>query len=298
VRHGRTAVCFAAATVVCASVSLARKIDVTSVWPQARVRVDGTGDQWAGHLVPLPDEPILFGVQNDGKFLYLCVKTSDPKVKMQIRHMGLTVWVNGADKDRTGYGVRFPVGGGFRGVRGEGGGPRPTPAEGTAPDILPDTSRVELIGPTAEDRLQVDRANAEPVEAAFGDEEGVWVIELRFPLVPTDEHPLAVSASPGATVAVGLETERPQFRRGTSGRGGEGSEGGEGGEGGERGEWGRGGGMGPGGWGGGIGGHGGRFGGGMGREMGGRGGMPTPIKVWMRVTLASAPAPTPSPAAK
>ena len=273
-----------------AAVGLAKELEVTSAWPQPAVRVDGTGDQWAGHLLPLPDQPILFGVQNDGKFLYLCVKTSDPKVKAQIRRMGLTVWVNGAGKDKKAYGVRFPVGVGFQGRRGEVG-TRPTPSEGGAPDVLPDTTQVELIGPTDEDRFRVDRTNAEPVQAAFGDEEGVWVIELRFPLAPTDEHPLAVSASPGATIAVGLETERPQFRRGSRGESGES---GEEGEVGERGEGGRGG-MGPGGWGGGIGGRGGRYGGGMGREMGGRGaGMPTLIKVWTLVKLASGPAAPPA----
>ncbi len=291
VTREKAAVIAVGAAMVWASVGLARELEVTSAWPQAQVRVDGTGDQWAGHLVPVPDEPILLGVQNDGSFLYLCFKTSDPKVKALIRRMGLTVWVNGAGKHTRAYGVRFPVGVGFERMRGERGGPRPTPSEGSAPDILPETTQVELIGPTDEDRFRVDRTNAEPVQAAFGDEEGVWVMELRLPLQPSDEHPLAVSAAPGARIAVGLETERPQLRRGSRGQGGEGDEG----EGGEGAQGGRGGGMGPGGWGGGVGGRGGRYGGGMGREMGGRGGgMPTPIKLWTRVTLASAPAAGPA----
>jgi uncharacterized membrane protein YgcG len=294
VRFGRATVVAAGVAMVWAAAGLARELEVTSAWPQAAVRVDGTGDQWGGHLLPLPDQPMLLGVQNDGKFLYLCLKTSDPKVKAQIRRMGMTVWVNGAGKDKRAYGVRFPVGMGLERMRGEGGGPRSTPSEGTAPDALPDTTQLELIGPTDEDRLRVDRTSAEPVEAAFGDEEGVWVIELRFPLAPTDEHPLAVSAVPGATIALGLETERPKFRRGEQGGSGESGEGGEGGEGGGRGEGGRGGGMGPGGWGGGIGGRAGRYGGGMGSEMGRRGyEMPTPIKVWTLVKLASGPAAPP-----
>jgi hypothetical protein len=282
----------AVVAVTWAAIAQTKTIEVTSGWPAAAVKVDGTGDQWAGHLVPLPDDPILLGVQNDGDFLYLCLKTSDPKTKMEIRRMGLTVWVNGAGKDKKEYGVRFPVGAGFQHARGQGWAARPTPAEGTTPDILPDTTQVELIGPTDEDRLRVDRTSAGPVQAAFGDEEGVWVIELRLPLKPTEDHPLAVAADPGATIALGLETERPQFRRSYRGQGGESGEEGEGGEGGEEGE-GRG--RGPGDWGGGIGGRGGRFGGGMGREMGGRGfRMPTPIKLWTRVVLASVPAASPA----
>ena len=277
-----------------ASVAGARALEVASAWPQVPLRVDGSGDQWAGHLVPVPDQPILLGVENDGSFLYLCLKTSDPKIKGLIRHLGLTVWVNGAGKEKRTYGVRFPVATGFRGERG---GSEPAVHEGTARDLLPDTSQIELIGPTDEDRLLMDRTSADPVQAAFGDEEGVWVIEVRLPLQPSDEHPLAVSAAPGARIAVGLETEKPQYRRSGGERGGEGEqgEGGEGGESGGNGGWGRGGGMGPGGWGGGMGGHAGGHGGGMGREGGGRGaGTAGLLKVWSRVTLVSAPAGSPN----
>ncbi|MFI5166914.1 MAG: hypothetical protein ACHQQS_09865, partial [Thermoanaerobaculales bacterium] len=212
-------------TVLFAGIAVAKDPETKSAWPPAPVRVDGTADQWAGHLAPLPDVPILLGVENDGAYLYLCLKTSDPKVKEQIAHLGMTVWVNGAGKDDRGYGVRFPMGAGLRRGRGE----RPSAENAPAPDLASsiDDAKVELIGPGVEDRFAVARADADPIQAALGDDAGVMVIELRFPLNPSENHPLAVEARPGATIAIGLETERPHPQRHTHTGKGEG-EGGEG----------------------------------------------------------------------
>jgi len=268
----------------------AKTPEIKSGWPHAPVKVDGTADQWAGLLAPLPGEPILLGVQNDSNDLYVCLKTSDPKVKAAIAHLGLTVWVSGTGKEDRAYGVRFPIGAGFHHGRGE----QPTAESSPPQDFNPsvDGTKIELIGPTDKDRFTVPRADADPIQAAVGDDSGVMVIELRFPLSPSENHPLAVEAKPGAAIAVGLETERPHVERrtptsGSDRQGGE-DQGGEG-----QGGWG----GGHGGWGGGAGsggmggyGRGGGHHGGMGRGMGeGGGSMPNLIKVWTRVTLATTP---------
>ncbi|HUK12655.1 MAG TPA: hypothetical protein VLW17_05065 [Thermoanaerobaculaceae bacterium] len=287
--------CGAAVLALLPAAAFGKDLVVKSAWAGAPVKVDGTADQWAGHLEPLSDLPILLGVQNDGSYLYVCLKTSDPKVKAQIAHTGLTIWVNGAGKDSRGYGARFPIGGGFRRQRGGGAAPAPTPEGGSSPPAPAlNADDVELIGPTDEDRFRVPRLNADPVRAALGDDSGVTVIELAFPLKPSEDHPLAVEAAPGATVAVGFETERPRRQRPTPGAGGDGSEG--------EGRGGGGGGYGPGGGGyGGGGGFGGRggFGGGRhgggGRGSWGEGGeMPKPIKLWAQVVLAAPPAAPPA----
>ncbi len=270
----------------------AKDLELKSAWPAAPLKVDGTGDQWAGHLVPLPDLPILVGVQNDADYVYVCVKTSDPVIKAQLTRMGLTVWANGEDKDKKWYGVRFPLPVRQAWARRESGSPPPTPSEDARPpEPTVDSSTIELIGPTVDDRLDAPLSNAQPVQAALGDESGVMVLQYRLPLKATDDQPLAVGAQPGKTIALGLETERPKFRRGQGREKGEGG-GGEGGEGG--------GGETPGGrsgWGGGFGG--GRHfggGGGMGRgDWGERGaGMKKPIDLWTRVVLAAAPVSTPA----
>jgi hypothetical protein len=295
----RRSVVWCATAALVSVVAYAKTPEIKSAWPQVPLKVDGTAEQWGGHLDPLPDVPILLGVANDGSYLYLCLKTSDPKVKAQIAHLGMTVWVNGKGKNDRGYGVRFPVGAGFHRQRREGGEPESAPPPDLGAAVRGDV--VELIGPTVDDRFKVERANAAPIEAALGDDSGVMVVELRFPLQPSEDHPLAIDAKPGDTVAVGLEVERPKMERrarGAEGEPGEGDQGGEGGEGG----WGGGRRGGEGGWGGGGYDGSGGFGrgghhGGMGGGMGEGGAMPRLVKQWARVTLATAPAAT-APATK
>ncbi len=181
-------------------------------------------------------------------------------------------------------------------MRRQGGSPPPTPSEGQAPpEPAVDTTTLELIGPTADDRFDAPRTEGQAVQAALGDESGVMVLQYRLPRKATDDQPLAVGAGPGKTVALGLETERPRFKRARGGENGEGGsgEGGEGGEGaappGGRPGWD--GGMGRG-FGGGRAGGGGRMG--RGRWGEGGAGMPKAIDLWTHVVLASAPAQTPA----
>jgi hypothetical protein len=264
----------------------AKDIEIKSTWASAPVKVDGTAEQWGGHLFPLPDNPMLVGVQNDGENLYICIKTSDPKVKGQLTHLGLTVWVNGEAKDLRAYGARFPVSTGFSHQHRGDDQPPAQPPEGTSTSATNAGRRqIELIGPTAADRTLASLPNVSPILAALGDDSGVMVIELAFPLKPTTDFPQAVKAEPGATIALGLETEPPQARRSEGGAGAQVTPGrGGGGQGGGMpGGTGRGGGrgMGPGG-----------MGGGMARGEFDR---PDPIRLWFRVQLAApAMAPTPS----
>ncbi|OYV92810.1 MAG: hypothetical protein B7Z68_09670 [Acidobacteria bacterium 21-70-11] len=247
----------AVAVAAAATVARGKDLKIASTWVAAAVPVDGTPGAWAPLLRPLGDPPLVIGVQNDGR--YLC--------------------------------VHYPVGMGPRGVRWQPGQGEPPEGEETRranSDRV--ANEVELIGPTKDDRQPVQLGPDEPVQAALGDDSGVMVLEMRVPLQPTEGHPLAVGAVPGATIALGLATERPKAGARGRVRLGGGGESGEGGPGDESGI-----GRGRGGFGG-RGGYGGRggMGGGM-RDRGMSGGVtPAPLDVWLRVTLAKGPAQTPA----
>lgn len=272
--------CLGAALCLTSSIVYAKDFELPSAWRQAEVKIDGVADEWAGVLRPLPDVPMLIGVQNDGDFLYLCFKTSDPKTKRQLAMLGLTLWADGAGKKEKTFGVRFPVGGGARSMRpARDGSSAPPPETYPAPGPEGAVGGFEIIGPTAEDRLIVPADDTHPVRAALGDESGVMVIELRLPLKASEMHPLCVGSAPGRTVLLGLETEKPKFKKGEGAEGG-GERPGGGGYGG-RGGYGGSHRSGPG-----SGGRGGGMGGGMHGE---RGQMPDPIKLWLDVKLATQP---------
>ena len=279
--------CLGAALCLASAAVEAKDLELPSVWRPAEVKIDGVADEWTGALRPLPDLPMLIGVQNDGDYLYLCFKTSDPKTKRQLAMLGLTVWADGAGKKEKTFGVRFPAGGGARHMRPTRDGSSEPPPE-AQPAASPEGGggEFEIIGPTAEDRLIVPPNDAHPVQAALGDDSGVMVIELRLPLNASEMHPLCVGSAPGRTVLLGLETERRTVKRGEGGEaGGAGPAGGEGPGGGGYGGYGghggshQGGPPGSGGWGGGRG----------GGAHGERGQMPGPIKLWLDVKLATQP---------
>ena len=164
---------------------------------------------------------------------------------MQIERFGLTIWANGEGKNERGFGIRFPLGlgrqGGQRGQRGQPGmpgqpgqpgqrAPRGRAPQGPAPQgaaspggaPAPASAQVgrdfEMIGPKETDRLRVQAAADQPVVAVLGGDASSTIVELRVPLKATEGHPLAVGAAPGATVALGLTTERPPSSRGPGGR--------------------------------------------------------------------------------
>lgn len=272
-----------------------KSLDLKSAWSSAPVKVDGTGQGWSANFVPVGDPPILVSLENDAEYLYLCVRTSDPKVKSQVAFGGLTVWAEVPKVSTGGMGVRFPMRGRRQGGepprRGtEGEQPRPW-NEGESPkapplDAINDVStEFELLGPTREDGLAVARGPDEPVQVAIGDDSGVLVYQVRLPLQPSDEHPVAIGAKAGTPVTLVLDTTPPKRRERPEGE-----------EGGPEGGSPRGGGAGPGGYG---------PGGGMGGARGGHGGGHfggdryrgegfKSFKVNLAVTLAPAPAPAKS----
>jgi hypothetical protein len=274
----------AALAVAWAAAGQGKALEVKSTWSAAPVIVDGTGQGWSANFVPLGDPPILVSVENDQQYLYVTVRTSDPKVKSQIAFGGLTVWAEAPKATTGGMGVRFPM---HR--PGQGHGRPPESGEGESSKSPPVNSineastEFELLGPTREDSLVVERDPNQPVQVAIGDDSGVLVYQVRLPLQPSDDHPVAVGAAAGAPVTVSLDTARPKGQPPPEGAGPEGSEGARPPEGGERG---------PGGYGGGMEGApygsrgGGHFGGGPPRE-----GFKT-FKVNLAVTLVPAPAKT------
>jgi uncharacterized membrane protein YgcG len=282
-------VVLAGVAVMWSAVGQGSALEVKSSWSATPVKVSGTGDGWSGNFMPVGDPPLLVSVENDAQYLYLCVRTSDPKAKSQIGFGGLTVWAEVPKASAGGMGLRFPMRG-----RRQGGDRSRESSQSESPKAPPlnaindASTEFELLGPTRDDSLAVQRGPEEPVQVAIGDDSGVLVYEVRLPLLPSDDHPVAIGAAAGTPVAVTLDTTPPKRQARPEGE--EGSPEGESPRGGSG--RGPGGGYGPGGgMGGAHGSHGGgHFGGGP------RGEGFKPFKVNLAVTLAPAPAPAPAPA--
>lgn len=248
------------------------------------------------------DEDVLVRVMNDGEFVYVSMATRDESIIPQVLARGLTVWFDPAGGKEKRFGVTFPRGvaatrDGFAGRRGSAGRPDGAgrPDRSAMPDGAgrPDGTGAPQGGGGARRGGRnggMDEAfqrSLETVQFMYdgaggqiypsGSVPGVELaadvylneltVEMKIPLVVSDEHQIAVGAQPGATVGVGLVT--PDFEASTAGAGAAG-----------------GGGMGRGG---GRGGRGGGRGGAAAMAAGGQGGglAMKPLKHWIVVELAN-----------
>jgi len=140
-------------------------------------------------------------------------------------------------------------------------------------------SDLAILGREEADLGVMRVADAQPIEAALGEANGALVIELKVPLVFSVQTPIAVDTQPGRTISIGLDTSEPKIKksRGSRSEDAEGA-GGSGGRGGH--------GYGGGGRGG--------MGGGMGSRSHGERDVARsygkPLKAWVVVPLAAAPA--------
>ena len=261
-----------------ASCGTARTYIAESRPPGRQVTIDGRSDDWVGSLNIVADANLEEGFLNDRDFLYVSFVTEDESLRRQIVRGGLTVWFDPKGGDERVLGIKYPVGVPRKEPpatqKEDAGEPPPDePAGGTESSL-----EIYRAGAAVPQKLDLDSAKG--LELAASREGKLFVYELKIPLQPSPDHPIAVGALPGKTVGIGFEVPKSN-----SGRQGGRPPGEAAGRGGGR--------TGGGGFGGGIGGGGGTLGGGHGR-FGGQGGGPgrpfeaaNGLRIWTYVKLSS-----------
>jgi hypothetical protein len=247
---------------------------VGSSWRTGQIRVDGRMEDWSDRLVyRFEEDGAQIGLANDQQSLYLLLATTDRALALQVLMRGLQahflpekgagggVWIGSPHVAGT-YGPPGRRPGEERPDRRSGDQEEPGAATEPRPDRDPgreqDFTGEERIQRTLKDlpqevfvydatgadslRLSSDRAAGDSLEVAEGyDDQGMFVLEMKVPLIRDTEHPLAVALSPPAGSGSGhsqivdlrLTVPKPQertpsFRRG-AGPGWSGSGSGEGG---------------------------------------------------------------------
>lgn len=295
----RTAAILAAAVLVplCATAG-GPKVDCSALAQPIVINGDA-GDWEAIPFVYLEESVRVLAVANDADSLYVMFRFSDELLAQKILMGGVTVWVNGENKKKETFGVRYQ---GSQQLAESIKSPRPPMAElddppgggrpgrGGRPMARmrrePGTLTVLENGGEYRDTLPEDNPYGPRAGSARAD--GVFVFELAIPLAMIGGEAAEGSPEKRRRVRVGLQIggmskgELEEMREAMGGgQGGfSGSFGGIGGGGGRGGGMGRGGGKGGGGRGGG------RDGGPMKRMM------EEPEVVWLKVNLAPAMAAT------
>lgn len=238
-------------------------IDLASRWRHSPIHIDGMDSDWTNSLMYLEEHNMAMGLQHDGEYLYVCVKTADRNRQMQVQRLGLTVWLDATGSEEKTFGIHFPMGMQANGKAWNEPGDWSNDREER--QFTGMFHEIEVVGPDKADRTRMGVINPYGISVAMSDTSGVLVYELKVPLKSTASRPFAIGSDAGGRISVGLETggvnrELMKEQMG-GGRGGMG-----GGRGGMQG--------------------GGRRGG-MGQpNRQGMAGIPDPLKVWMNVTLA------------
>lgn len=213
--------------------------------------IDGDVSDWADGLTRLADGRVTAGVRNDGERLVVAVVASDTDVLRHAVLTGLTVWVDPAGGTDRAYGVQFPVG-----LFSDGELDLATLQalrSGSERDptavLAPLLAEVAVTRGGQRETFAPERA---PVDVGATVETGQLVVEVAVPL-------REIGVRPGQTVGVGIETPevdrnalRRQVQAQMAARGGGGLDAGM-------------------------------------RGGAGRPGLPRPVKVWVRTTLAGSP---------
>jgi hypothetical protein len=171
---------------------------VMSRWKSQEVTIDGRIDEWT-QLTTITKGPSVAAL-NDGDALYLAIASKDSTVRRTLA-AGLVVWLDPSGRGNADVGLQLP--GSF--ILPPGAKPGANVDVSAQPAPPEDIDEVDWLGPGKRRRL-LTITPAFGVALASGTEGGVLAYEVKLPLMTSPEHPVAVGAEPGRTIAIGLFT--------------------------------------------------------------------------------------------
>jgi hypothetical protein len=84
--------------------------EVTSIWNDNKINIDGNQEDWQNKLNYNTDENIAYGFCNDDENLYLCLTTGNRARMFQIIRAGFTIWFEPISTDGKTIGIKYPIG--------------------------------------------------------------------------------------------------------------------------------------------------------------------------------------------
>jgi hypothetical protein len=174
---------------------------IVAQWRATPIVVDGSITDWPS-LTRVGSGPAV-AAANDDTVLSLVIASNDRLVREQLA-TGVIVWMDAGNRRRQTFGLRL-----------EGLAPRPpagTSGAGAA-SAAPLESRVsqpidsfDLLGPAQLQRRLIDDAAQVGIRLASGVDDGMVAYEIELPLTRSNGTPHALTAAPGTTIGVGIET--------------------------------------------------------------------------------------------
>jgi hypothetical protein len=241
--------------------------EITSYWRDSDVKIDGNSEDWQGKTWIIKDlNNVLVGFMNDENYLYLSLTISDRALQHQIAFSGFTFWFDRSGGEEKIFGVHYPLGMEEMGMPGDRR--RKMQEQNFSRDSLPAfpenfSDELDIYEPTKGKHIRMRKQETGGIDVVLHLSRGLLVYEMKIPITDKGTQLYVIGTTAESTIGVGVETVSNEMtgRRGDRQKMG----GGQGG-----------------------GGMDGRRGGGPG-EMppSGRGGIREPLKLWIKVKLAT-----------
>ena len=187
-------------------------VNFVSNWPEQPIQIDGSSQDWQGHLQAHPKENYSIGFKNDGKFLYICFITADRNKIQTIMRSGLNVAFDSPTEVYKNYTITFPVvsPGSFKEQgetdlqEGEKQDGKPEPFK----DLLNKQFQFNLLEKDFVNNIPLN--NKENIELKMGVVNENLVYELKVPLSKTKSS-YTIGAAPGEIINIKFKTQLPKM---------------------------------------------------------------------------------------
>jgi len=204
-------------------------IELNSLWRDCEISIDGMQFDWENTLINIEDKKMNLGLLNDNEYLYICLLPLDQDIIWQAMTQGFTVWFEPDGDPKNKLGICYPIGIQSSNMPLRGFMAKQNPEE-RRKVIEKSLKEIKLIGPGKNETITIPVTNPTGIEVRVGTRNERMVYELKIPLAESDEHLYAVGALPGNEIKVKFETgkfkksamNRPSGMRPGGGKGGRG----------------------------------------------------------------------------
>ncbi len=186
-------------------IGCATTINLPGHWPNKLIIVDGKNVEWE-HTYLVDDNKLVVSCDNDSTFVYVLLATNDRPLALSMMH-GLTVWIDSKGGDDKAFGIRYPLGDGFKREKGENADELSVEQFGMPP------TEIEILGPEKHDQHRMQMMETGGIQARYRFSVNSFVYELKVPLATSDKYPFAVHSTIGQVIGLGLETGPTRLER-------------------------------------------------------------------------------------
>jgi hypothetical protein len=184
-------------------------VNVTSIWTDSLVTIDGVDDEWQNNTYYIKDQNLLLGVKNDAEYFYFALMTNDESNKAKIMRGGLTLWFDNEGEGEKKFGIRFPAGMKMPEMPKEQGEFTPGTEGMQKPDfsaIESQFTELEILGPDGKDaaRMNADAAKGIAVKMKMTDEKLIY--EFKMAIKKKDPSYYAIDVNEDKVFSLGIET--------------------------------------------------------------------------------------------